>query len=176
MMEQSMKTGTITVVAAAAINVELGFTPRYVRAWNVNNLASYEYFDGMAAGTSLDMANHGDTQNSVNAAGGISQYAGRAVGAALTGTGAVTAGSTTLTGTSTNFLGEVAVGDLLTVNGETRSVVSITSATVLVVDKAFVAAASGKDIFDMTGKGPGVTFGTDICDTAADVVRYIALR
>ena len=83
---------------AAATSVTLGFNPRYVRAFNVNNLTSYEWFYGMDAGTSIDTANHGTTQISVNAAGSI------------------------------------------------------------------------------TVSGGIVTFGADICDTAADVVRYVAIR
>ena len=99
MMRQHMDTGSITVAnPAAAVAVTLGFTPRYVRAININNLTSYEWFEGMAAGTSIDMANHADTQISLNAAGSI------------------------------------------TVSGNT------------------------------------VTFGLDICDTAADVVRWLAIR
>lgn len=70
--EQQQKIGTNTVAAGGTAEVvTLGWTPRYVRAINVNNLTSYENFSGMDAGTSIDMANHADTQVSVNAAGGI---------------------------------------------------------------------------------------------------------
>lgn len=72
MNRQYAKVGVITVAnPAAAVTVELGFSPSYVRAWNVNDLKSYEHFDGMSDGTSLDNANHADTQNSLNAAGAI---------------------------------------------------------------------------------------------------------
>lgn len=91
--------GSETVAATpAAITVTLGWSPRYVRVTNINNLATYEHWDGMDDGTSLDTANHADTQISVNAAGSI-----------------------TLTST-------------------------------------------------------GFTMGTDICDTASDVIRYVAIR
>jgi len=64
--------GTNTVAAGGtAETVVLGWVPKYIRAINVNNLASYEYFTGMTADTSIDMANHDTTQVSVNAAGGI---------------------------------------------------------------------------------------------------------
>jgi len=175
--DQVQKMGTVTVSnPAVAVNLVLGWTPRYVRVWNVNNLASYEYFSGMDAGTSLDNGNHADTQNSVNAAGSITLYAGRAAGAAVTGTVTVTAASATITGSGTNFVGELAVGDKVTVNGETVGILSITSSTVATADKPFVGAAAGVSLFDMAGKGPGVTLGTDICDTAADVVRWVAFR
>jgi len=174
--DQVQKTGTITVVTAGAVNVPLGWTPRYVRAINVNNLVSYEYFNEMDAGTSIDMANHADTQISVNAAASITQYAGRAAGTAITGTVAVVAGSAALTGTSTNFTGELVVGDKVTANGETRTVLTIVSSTSLTVDAAFTTTNATAQMFDETGKGLGVTFGADICDTAADVVRWVAFR
>lgn len=70
--DQVQNTGKITVAnPAAAVTVTLGWQPRYVRAVNVNNLTFYEYFEGMADGTSLDTANNADTQISVNAAGSI---------------------------------------------------------------------------------------------------------
>ena len=72
MDKQYAQNGTNTVVAGGtAETVVLGFKPSYVRAINVNNLASYEHFDGMDDDTSIDMANHDTTQISVNAAGGI---------------------------------------------------------------------------------------------------------
>lgn len=99
MDKQYTRVGTVTVPdPAAAVTVTLGFRPSYVRAFSVNNLASYEHFYGMADGTSLDTANHADTQISLNAAGSI-----------------------TLT-------------------------------------------------------ADGFTLGADICDTAADVVRWLAIR
>ena len=72
MDKQYAQSGKITVAnPAAAVTVTTGFKPRYVRAFNVNNLASYEHFLGMADGTSLDTGNHADTQISLNAAGSI---------------------------------------------------------------------------------------------------------
>jgi len=72
MMNQSAKSGKVTVVAGGtAETISVGFRPSYVRAFSVNNLVSYEHFYGMSAGTSLDTANHADTQISVNAAASI---------------------------------------------------------------------------------------------------------
>ena len=99
MDKQFAQVGTVTVPdPAAAVTVTLGFRPRYVRAFSVNNLVSYEHFYGMSDGTSLDTANNAATQISLKAAGSI-----------------------TLT-------------------------------------------------------ADGFTLGTDICDTAADVVRWLAIR
>ena len=175
--DQVQKVGSLIVDdPVSAMNVVLGWQPRYVRAYNVNNLASYEYFSGMDAGTSLDNGNDADTQWSVNAAGSISLYAGRAAGASVTGTVSVTADVATITGSGTNFIGELAVGDKVTINGEVREILSITSTTVATATTPFVATASAVLLYDMAGKGEGFTLGTDICDTAADVVRWVAFR
>jgi hypothetical protein len=175
--DQVQKTGTVTVVTTAkAVNIELGWTPRYVRAWNVDDLIVFEYFDGMDAGTSLNTINHADTQLLVNAELGITQYAGRAAGTAITGTGAITADSAAVAGTSTNFVGELVVGDKITINGETRTVLVITSATALTADAPFTTTNATAAIYDVEGKGLGVTLGADICATAADVVRWAAFR
>jgi hypothetical protein len=64
----------------------------------------------------------------------------------LSGTVAI-AGSTTVTGASTNFEGddaEIAVGDTITVAGETQVVASITSETVLEVASGFAGTISGQ--------------------------------
>jgi hypothetical protein len=68
-----------------------------------------------------------------------------------TGTAAVTAASTTVTGTSTAFTTELNVGDEIQINGETRTVIAIASTTVLTVDKAFVNTASGASIYLIDG-------------------------
>lgn len=59
------------------------------------------------------------------------------------GTVAVTANSATVTGTSTAFLTELRIGDEIQINGETRTVIAIASATSLTVDAPFINAASG---------------------------------
>lgn len=64
-----------------------------------------------------------------------------------TGTAAVTAGSTTVTGTGTAFATELAVGDEITINGERKIVKDIASTTSLTVTEAFAAAASGASVF-----------------------------
>ena len=66
------QTGQITVAnPAAAVTVNLGFTPRYVKAVNINDLAVFEYFEGMAAGAALRNGNHASEQNSVISSNGI---------------------------------------------------------------------------------------------------------
>jgi hypothetical protein len=72
----------------------------------------------------------------------------RAELAKVTGTVAVTAGSKTVTGSGTAFTTELAVGDQVQINGETKVVTAIASTTSLTVDDAFAAAASGVSCFE----------------------------
>ena len=62
----------------------------------------------------------------------------------LKGTVAVTADSTTVTGTGTLFSSQFIVGDKITINGETRKVKTLTSNTVIVTDTKFLTAASAQ--------------------------------
>jgi hypothetical protein len=62
---------------------------------------------------------------------------------ALTGTVAI-GGTTALTGTTTAFTTELAVGDLVEVEGEVREVKTITNDTAVVTSVAFVGTATGK--------------------------------
>lgn len=68
MDKQYAQNGKVTVAnPAAAVTIELGFKPSYVRAVNVNNVVTYEHWAGMSDGTSFDTA----TELSLNAAGAI---------------------------------------------------------------------------------------------------------
>lgn len=78
-MKGHTKVGSVEGTAAA-INVELGFTPVYVKCYNydaASSAASVEWFAGMAAGHGLK--NTTDTQAKITA-NGISAYAGTASG------------------------------------------------------------------------------------------------
>lgn len=177
MNTQNVKVGTLTIVDDAnAINVPVGFAPSYIKVLNSTDAKLYEFFAGMTDAYAFKSISHADTQFSVITSNGITPYDGRAIGASISGTAAVTADSTAVTGTSTNFVGELAVGDLITINGESRKVSSITSATALVVDEAYDETASGATIYDMTGKSEGFTLGTDITDDDSDVLYWIAIR
>jgi len=95
--EQNCRVGTFAVPnPAVATTVTVGFKPKFVKVWNINDLKSFEHIDGLTAGSSIDTATDGTI--SINAAGSIT----------------------------------------LTSNG--------------------------------------FTCGTDICDTAADVIRWVAYR
>lgn len=58
----------------AALNVELGYTPRYVKVVNATTLVQHEWFDDMADGTSVATAATG--ARTLNGANGISKYPG----------------------------------------------------------------------------------------------------
>jgi len=77
MRENQVAAGTVTGTGAA-INVVLGFTPRYVEVVNVasGGLVTAKWFQGMAAASAVKQAAAGTT--SVITSNGISEYAGSA--------------------------------------------------------------------------------------------------
>ena len=62
----------------------------------------------------------------------------------MKGTVAVTADSTTVTGTGSLFTSQFIVGDKIVINGETKKVKTLTSNTVIVTDTKFLTAASAQ--------------------------------
>lgn len=72
MDKQYFRAGSATITTGGtAQSVVVGFRPSYVKCFSVNNLTIYEFWYGMTDDTSLNTANHADTQIAVNAAGGI---------------------------------------------------------------------------------------------------------
>lgn len=74
---------------------------------------------------------------------------GAAGGTGLTGTGATTASSTTLTGTGTAFLTELKVNDSIAVGSEYRTITVVTDNTHVTVSVAFSNSVSGATINKM---------------------------
>lgn len=75
-MGTNTKVGSYTGTGAA-VNVELGFTPAYVKIWNATDGDEiYEWFSGMTAGHALKSANHASAQFSRITANGVTAYAG----------------------------------------------------------------------------------------------------
>lgn len=94
-MASNLKVGSYTGTGAA-INIELGFVPDYVRVWNATDGdASWEWFYGMGAGDVLATANHDTAQQSLVTSNGVDAYqptdfshkAGFTVGTALSESG-----------------------------------------------------------------------------------------
>ena len=99
-------TGSLTGTTAA-INVECGFTPSRDEVINSNSGFTAIWLDSMTAAHALTL----DTDNAMISSAGISPWSGEPTNTALTvGTVASTAGSATLTGTSTKWLTQLAVG------------------------------------------------------------------
>lgn len=154
-----MKEGKIIVTTAQAadgINVDCGFIPAYTKIFNqdVDDLAIgiLERFRGMEPAQSLSitrMDNDGgtDATNLDNTfTNGLSDYDANAVSQVesdLTGTYSKTEGSTTMTGSGSEFLTEVNVGDRVRVDDEVLEVASITSDTVLDTTTKFRTTAAG---------------------------------
>jgi len=68
------KVGTYTGTGAA-INIEIGFIPDYVRIWNATDGdICWEWFYGMGAGDALQITNHADTQLSLITSNGVDAY------------------------------------------------------------------------------------------------------
>ena len=100
---------------------------------------------------------------------------------ALTGTVATTNGLATVTGTSTVFLDEVDVGDVITINSTFAKVIGITSNTALTISPAWAIAnttgvsatleqspkwlAAGSDL---TVQSIGKVFGVDVSEATAN--------
>jgi hypothetical protein len=100
---------------------------------------------------------------------------------ALTGTVATTNGSSTVTGSSTVFLDEVDVGDVITINSTFAKIVGVTSNTALTISPAWgIANTSGVSATleqspkwlaagsDLTVQSIGKVFGVDANEATAN--------
>ena len=100
---------------------------------------------------------------------------------ALTGTVATTNGLATVTGTSTVFLDEVDVGDVITINSTFAKIVGITSNTALTISPAWgIANTTGVSATleqspkwlaagsDLTVQSIGKVFGVDVAEATAN--------
>lgn len=100
---------------------------------------------------------------------------------ALTGTVATTNGLATVTGTSTVFLDEVDVGDVITINSTFAKIIGVTSNTVLTISPAWgIANTTGVSATleqspkwlaagsDLTTQSIGKVFGVDVAEATAN--------
>jgi len=108
------------------------------------------------------------------------------LGSYTTLTGTISSSGTTVTGSGTDFTGELSVGDYIKANGETQRVDSIASATSLETSVAFTTSLSGETFEEATGRsdvyalvnglvtGPhqvrGDRISIEFGDTAASVI------
>jgi len=165
----------------AALKVSCGFVPRRVEVLNLTQLSRTTWNYGMT--TNWDEGFHeidsgaGAVDFSLLTANGISTNTGDVAYTTVTGTIAGSAGSAAITGTSTEFLTEVAVGDELLIGGIVYSVIAVASDTALTIDRPLSAAASGAAVVRVTGRQAGFTIGTtSTLNTNNDVISYVAFR
>ena len=55
----------------AAISLDLGFTPKYVKMFNVTTIQTQEWFVGLGDADAFKQVNHASTQHSLITSGGI---------------------------------------------------------------------------------------------------------
>lgn len=80
MTQERKAVGSIVGVTGTAINVHLGFVPRFVKCWNVSDgtLPQVVWFKGIAAASGYKEVITGGTYKvpSIMSSGGITAYAG----------------------------------------------------------------------------------------------------
>jgi hypothetical protein len=169
------------VGTGAAMNVECGFAPRKVEVFNATKLSITNWNYGMV--TAWDEGFHvvdsgaGTTDLSLLTANGISLFAGEPVNTTKTGTLAGTIATTSITGTSTEFLSELRVGDEILISGVVYSVLGIADDTHLTLDRALGATISGVALVRVTGRQAGFVIGTTATLNANnDAISYTAWR
>jgi hypothetical protein len=166
MLGAKIKTGAFTGTGVA-LNIEVGFTPKYVKIVNLNDAGALdppglEWMAGMADAAALKLVGTTVAYSQLTTLG-ITPYDGDAGMTALTGTIALTLNSAVLTGTNTKFTTELRAGDVIRsdYDGKTFKVLSITSATSLVADAVAEATVATKAFTRVNGRAEGFTLGAD---------------
>lgn len=187
-MLPNIVTGTVTGTGAD-LNVALGFEPKRVIVHNVTDGTGFEWTDTMADAAGVAIAAAGDRTFTTTA--GLTPYAGVPGPAALAGTVTVVAGSAAVAGSSTAFLSEVAVGDLIAIPGVGDTglggvattgqmygkVIAIASDTALTLQAVAEHSASGKTAYNTAGISAGFTLdSTTVVNGVGDTLHYIAER
>lgn len=168
-IESSYATGSFTG-DGSAVKFECGFTPKKVTMLNTTDATVLQWFSGMAEPSAIKTVTAGTT--TYETTNHISTWAGDAAGASLTGTAATTAGSPTLTGTSSKYLYELRVGDVISVGSATYTIKGVASATSATLDRPADATASGVTALRQTGRGAGFQIGT--AATSGKAFKWIA--
>lgn len=181
MLNCKFKSGAFTGTGAA-MNIECGFVPKYVKVVNMNDAGALdppmlEWIDGMADGTGLKLV--GTTVAfSQLATLGISKYLGDAGMAALTGTISTVIGTAGIVGVGTAFLTELKVGDVIKsdYNGENIQILAITSNTVAAINALSENTAATKTFKRINGRAAGFTLGADAdVNVAAEAGVWMAI-
>jgi hypothetical protein len=142
-------------------NVETGF--RFKKSYDItftNGAATISSFD--TSETFVGTGLLSDSVKNENYTVVVTNNGANAIGSNLTGTVTVSAASNSVSGVSTDFTGELQVGDYLQIGSEVHRVASITGQTSLTLDENHATGASGQNfqkvikpgmIIDMNGNG-----------------------
>lgn len=150
--------GTIQTAAGS-----LRWTTADANVWWRENTASAKRYLGQKLGKNLFAGDAYSYAFFLESNGSITMNFDAFLAVFFTATGtADPAASTTLTGTGTAFLTEIKVGDEITVNGETRTVQSITNDTTLVVTSAFTNTAGGATVYVVRPQSEIVPIGSTV--------------
>lgn len=125
---------------------------------SANNVEGiFRYAKGVVAcqGSNIYYSTNGSTWTQVNK----NTYQSK------TGTVAVSAGSATITGSSTSFSSEFEIGDDIRVNGEEYNVTAIASNTSMTVDENFISSASSQNIFKNGATAGQLSSGSTVART-----------
>lgn len=164
-----VKVGTFTA-SASAVNVPVGFIPDAVIL-----------IDRATPSMSIGVIGSGDNGLNIAAAAAaeaaaFAAWTGEDSLTDLTGTVAMTVDLSTVTGTSTLFTTELAVGESVVIEGIVYKIVSIASATSMVVDKAAPASISGKTAKRYEGRAEGFTVPAAATVNTTGTIDFIAFR
>jgi hypothetical protein len=185
-MSDTNKIGSF-VGTGAILNVDLGFVPAYVELFNPNDagslMPSLTRFSGMAAASGFKTKSITDNATTTNksseyiTANGLSDFLGELPGKALVGTIAVTAGLKALVGTSTLFLTDLRVGDVVTLGGNQYTIAGVTTATAATIVEVAVKTETVGLMTRVTGRAAGFTLGaeTDL-NVSGEAVFYAASK
>lgn len=165
------KAGSFTGTGAA-LNLEIGFVPDFLILFNgTDGDVIQMWWNGMGAADAAQI----DTEVSLETSNGIDAFEGEAPNKVLTGTVALTDGSTAIAGTNTSFLTELKAGDVVKVGDQEVTVASVTNATTAVATAAASGSESTQKATRLQGRNAGVTVGTTLSE-AGDTIRYAAFK
>lgn len=185
-MSDLIKTGAVTATGEI-INVECGFVPSYVKVYNNNDADSLwptlEWWSGMADATALksltviDSGTTGFASQAKITTLGITPFQGEVPGAVMVGTIACTAGLKALVGTSTKFLKDLRVNDVITVGGNQYTVAGVTTNTAATVVEAIVKTETVGILNRVSGRSAGFSIGIDTdVNVTTEGLLYIAMK
>lgn len=198
-----VKKGTLTVTTGgAAQNLNLGFVPSYIRMVNKTKLAATtngvviaEWYDDMANGTSnIWTTSAGDGTNKVTqiASNGVTALQTASPSEYATTSKTITAITKAANAQVTSTAHALVVGDIVTfhsvvgmtqintLTGTVQSVVDANNFTVNINSVSFTTYVSGgiANLISGTTRNAGITgltLGTSLMVTTADVWEYVAM-